>query len=73
MVDQTGIVGTVDFTLEWTPESKGAQPPGQDVQPDQTELSFEAALHEQLGIKLESRKALLEAPVLDHVEHPSEN
>ena len=73
MIDQTGLTGTFDFTLEYTPELRGPLPPGADFQPDSSGPSFEEALQEQLGIKLKSEKGPVKVLVLDHVEHPSEN
>lgn len=74
LIDRTGLTGTFDFTLEWTPDRQGAQPPGADAAPDpSTALSFEEALREQLGIRLESRKGPVEMLIVDHIEHPSEN
>lgn len=64
MVDQTGVSGTVDFLLEWTPD-----PPD----PDSSGPTLQEALRDQLGIKLESSRAKVDVWVLDHVEHPSEN
>jgi uncharacterized protein (TIGR03435 family) len=54
MVDRTGLSGTVDFTLEWTPEAHGPVQPGGEVQPESTGPTFEDALREQLGINLKS-------------------
>jgi uncharacterized protein (TIGR03435 family) len=73
MVDQTGIDGTVDFLLEFTPELVGPQPPGATFQPDPSGPTLDQALRDQLGIKLESTKMKMDALVLDHVERPSEN
>jgi uncharacterized protein (TIGR03435 family) len=72
MVDQTGLTGSFDFTLEWTPEARGPQPPGGDA-PDPSGPAFQDALRDQLGIKLESRKAPVDVLVVDHIEHPSGN
>lgn len=74
MFDKTGISGTVDFVLEWTPERRNSPQPGADSQPDLLSgPTFQEALREQLGLKLESEKGPLDIIVVDHVEHPSEN
>jgi uncharacterized protein (TIGR03435 family) len=73
MTDQTGLSGTFDFTLEFTPELTGPLPPGATFQPDASGPTMEEALREQLGLKLESSKTTMEVQVLDHVERPSEN
>ena len=74
MFDKTGIRGTVDFVLEWTPESRNIPRPGTESQPDlRSGPTFQEALREQLGLKLESEKGPLDILVVDHVEHPSEN
>jgi uncharacterized protein (TIGR03435 family) len=76
LVDKTGITGTVDFVLEWAPERRISARPGAGAnsQPDlPTGPSFQEALKEQLGVKLESEKAPVDVLVIDHVERPSEN
>jgi uncharacterized protein (TIGR03435 family) len=73
MLDQTGLTGTFDFSLEWSREVRGPAPPGVDFQPDTSGPGFADALREQLGIKLESQKGSVEVLVVDHIEHPSEN
>jgi len=72
MIDQTGLRGTFDFDLEFTPERPGA-PPAADSATDDSVLPFQEALRDQLGIKLESRKGPLDVIVVDHIEHPTEN
>jgi len=75
LVDRTGIQGTVDFVLEWAPE-RPIPAPGAGAN-SQSDLpagpSFQEALKEQLGIRLESERTPMDVLVIDHVEHPSEN
>jgi uncharacterized protein (TIGR03435 family) len=73
VVDQTGIKGVFDFTLEWAPDASPQL--GAEVQTDiQNRASIFTALQEQLGLKLEFSTALLDVLVIDHVERsPSEN
>jgi uncharacterized protein (TIGR03435 family) len=73
MIDSTGLTGTFDFLLEFTPEPKGPASPGTNTAADPDGPSFEQALHDQLGLKLESRKSSMGVMILDHIEHPSEN
>lgn len=73
MIDTTGLTGTFDFLLEFTPESRVATPPGTNAAADPDGPSFEQALRDQLGLKLESRKSSMDVMIVDHIEHPSEN
>jgi uncharacterized protein (TIGR03435 family) len=73
MIDKTGLTGTVDFSLEWTPENRSPLPPGAETPVDPNALSFQEALKEQLGIRLQADKTSSSVTVLDHVEHPSAN
>jgi uncharacterized protein (TIGR03435 family) len=70
MIDATGLTGTFDFTLEFAQERRanGAVPDA-----DPTGPTFAEALRDQLGIKLQPQKGLVNVPVLDHVERPSAN
>jgi len=63
--DETGLQGTFDFTLEWTPDSSAAE--------TAEGVSIFTAIQEQLGLKLESKKAPADVIVIDKVEKPSEN
>ncbi len=77
VLDMTGLAGFYNLTLDWVPEprqssvSKGGVPLVPDT-PSGPALS--TALQEQLGLKLEARKAPIEILVVDHAEKvPSEN
>jgi uncharacterized protein (TIGR03435 family) len=73
-VDQTGLPGFFDFTLEFVPDNlvdrKG---PNGEPSPSFDGPSIYTALREQLGLKLESTKAPVEVMVIDHVERASAN
>jgi uncharacterized protein (TIGR03435 family) len=69
VVDQTGLTGTYDLKLVYTPERTMRQ--AAEGHPE--DLSIFTAVQEQLGLKLEPRRADVEILVVDHVEKPSEN
>jgi uncharacterized protein (TIGR03435 family) len=73
VVDRTGIADRIDYRLEWTPESNGPGTPGVEVEPDPNPVTFMDAVHEQLGLKLQSTKGPLRILVIDHIERPTEN
>jgi len=50
-----------------------AAPQVNDPEPATPSLPFLDALKEQLGLKVEPQKGLVEVLVADHVEQPSEN
>ena len=60
--DATGITGDYDFTLTWDPDGASATVP-----------SLFAALPEQMGLRLESGKAIMDVLVVDSAEKASEN
>ncbi len=77
VIDQTGLKGTYDFKLEWTPDDKQSNRPEQAdeaVTKASDAPSIFTAVEEQLGLKLEPRKAPAEILVIDHIEKaPTEN
>ena len=84
VLDNTGLTGSYDFTLQWTiadesqgPMFKGAgddqQGTGSTSPLDSSGPSLFTAIQEQLGLKLESQKGPGGVLVIDHVEKPSEN
>ena len=72
IVDQTGIKGTVDYTLEWGKaiRSDGMAP---NIEPDPDAPTFQESLKEQMGIKIVPQKGPQELFFVDHLERPSEN
>src|SRR5208282_776712 len=79
VLDQTGLKGKYDYTLQWTRDEYenaivGAAA-GTDAapSPDSSPPSIFTAIQEQLGLKLESTKGPVEIIVINHVERPSEN
>jgi uncharacterized protein (TIGR03435 family) len=60
--DGTGIAGDYDFTLTWDPDGSSDSVP-----------SLFAALQEQMGLRLESSKAIMDVLVVDSAEKASEN
>jgi uncharacterized protein (TIGR03435 family) len=73
LVNQTGLAGSFDFTLDFVPDRHVQSLADSEVASDSIGPTFAQALSDQLGIKLESRKAPLKVPVLDHVERPTAN
>jgi uncharacterized protein (TIGR03435 family) len=66
--DATGLKGKYDFILKWL-NQRGRRPSDDDTGPN----IFEA-LQAQLGLKLESKKTLVDVLVIDHIEKmPTEN
>jgi uncharacterized protein (TIGR03435 family) len=63
VIDQTNLTGAYDFHLEWA----------QDPNPESALPSLVTALHDQLGLTLQSQKAAVEVLVIDNLERPTEN
>ena len=73
VVDMTGLAGVFDLKLNFTPESALA---GREDNKADTEAypPLLTAIQEQLGLKLEPKKAPIEILVIDHLEKvPTEN
>ena len=79
VIDQTGLTERYDFTLNWRPDEfqfprataaqrAAAVSTGADALPD-----LFTAVQEQLGLKLDATKALVDVLVIDKVSKPSEN
>ncbi len=64
-IDRTGLTGTYDVSLEWTPENRRAD--------DNAGPSILTALQEHLGLKLESAQGPVDMLIVEHAEKPSEN
>jgi uncharacterized protein (TIGR03435 family) len=73
VLDKTGLKGTFDFFVDFTPQLVQPLPPGSDIQLDPTGPTLMAAMKDQLGLRLESTKAPFNVLVIDHIEEPSPN
>ena len=85
VADETGLIGKYDITLYWTPDAiePGGRPrPAVDAGPESSaseeaaapDLSLFAAVEQQLGLKLESKKIERDTLVIDRAEKiPVEN
>lgn len=75
VVDRTGLSGNYDVELEFRPEISTGGPVDQPITapPDLDKPSIFAALEEQLGLRLESAKAIVDVLVIDRAERPTEN
>ena len=67
VVDQTGLAGLYDFTLNWIHD-----PSGDDAIADNI-ANFRDALKSQLGLELKNSHAPMTILIVDHIERPSEN
>jgi uncharacterized protein (TIGR03435 family) len=69
VVDRTGLTGKYEFTLEFN-----LKPSGPDASDDDPFPSVFDAVQQQLGLKLEDKKAPFDVLVIDHAEKvPTEN
>src|SRR5262249_16774063 len=78
IVDRTGLFGSYDFSLEWTPDTRPVVspehfppvlpfPPGPSVGGGR----LFTALQEQLGLKLEPGGGPVDVLLIEHVERPT--
>ena len=77
IIDKTGLKGSFEFNLEWTPElgQGGAGPLGAlpETKFETDGPSMFTAVQELLGLRLESTKGQVEVLVVDSVSRPTEN
>jgi bla regulator protein BlaR1 len=75
VIDKTGLTGPFDLNLTWTPDQMAQRPPGApDLPPiDPNGPSIFTAVQEQLGLKLDSQRGLVEVLVIDKAELPTPN
>jgi len=76
VVDRTGLTGTFDIDLRWTPDSAFTDR-NQSAAPlpslDGNEPPLFTAIQEQLGLKLERTKGPVDVLVIDRVARPTPN
>jgi uncharacterized protein (TIGR03435 family) len=73
VLDKTGLTAKYDFDLEFTPDETvfgGVLGKGAD---DSAKPGLFTAIQQQLGLRLEATRGLVDVLVINHVERPSEN
>lgn len=68
VVDQTGLTGLWDFTLEGAQPGASPSPQQQTTGPTALEL-----VRDQLGVKLKATRAVVSVMVVDHIDRPTAN
>jgi uncharacterized protein (TIGR03435 family) len=72
VVDETGLQGNYDLTLEYMPEKNWSAPP--PAHPDPSVPNVFTAVVDQLGLKIESKKVAVAVLVVDSADKvPAEN
>jgi uncharacterized protein (TIGR03435 family) len=71
VVNRTGILGRYNLTLRWTPQND--EPKTDNGAEADAASSIFTAIQEQLGLKLESARGLVQVLAIDHLEMPTEN
>ncbi len=75
VINQTGLDGCFDFEFRFTQDLPVGMQDGQIVNGvplDTSGPNVYQALQNQLGLKMEARRAPVETMVIDHVERPTE-
>lgn len=72
IVNQTGLAGKYDFSLDFTPYLVGT---GKNMEVDKPDTMFivKSAMEDQLGLKMDTRKTTVQVMVIDHIDKPSAN
>jgi uncharacterized protein (TIGR03435 family) len=68
VVDETGLKGGWDFTLNWTPPHLTHAGEAASENDPNGGLTIPEALEKELGLKLETKKRPMDVLVIDHVE-----
>jgi uncharacterized protein (TIGR03435 family) len=72
VVNRTGLEGNYDWDLSWTPTPGEPGPRSEPAAADDG-ISIFTAIQEQLGLKLESDRGVIDALVIDRIEPPTSN
>jgi uncharacterized protein (TIGR03435 family) len=75
VVDRTGLTERYDFELKWTPDPppQGREAAGQPPAVDPSAVSIFTALQEQLGLRLNATREMVDVLVIDTIAHPTPN
>jgi uncharacterized protein (TIGR03435 family) len=74
VVDKTGLTGAFDVDLTWEPEEiPGPDGTARPVAPSTDAGHLFTAIHEQLGVKLNAQRGLVDVIVIDSAPRPIED
>ena len=75
VVDETGLTAMYEVKLEWTPDQTSpATSADEQKEAPEPGPSLFAALNDQLGLRLQTRKVPVDVVIVDHMERaPTEN
>ena len=76
VVDSTGLAGKFDISVTFTPDDRqfhGHPPPARRADNGDTAPGLFEAIKQQLGLRLEQRKVMVDVMVLDRIKAPSPN
>ncbi len=74
VIDQTGLAGKYDYTLEFAPENLRPTDAGASAAASDPAPTLLVAIQDQLGLKLEAKKLPVDIVIVDHIEKtPTEN
>jgi uncharacterized protein (TIGR03435 family) len=73
VLDKTGLSGMFDFAIEFTPQLVPSSPPDANSHRDITGPTFEEALRDQLGLRLEQQMGPIDFLIVSAVEEPLPN
>jgi uncharacterized protein (TIGR03435 family) len=73
VVDRTGVNGTFDIHVEWTPDQAPAGVDSASTANATAAPPLFTVLEDQLGLKLESSRGPVDVIVIDHVERPTDD
>jgi uncharacterized protein (TIGR03435 family) len=73
VLDRTGLEGSFDYKLEWSPDETQLRSQEAPPETDGNVPSLAAALQQQVGLRLVSRKGPVDLIMVEKAERPREN
>jgi len=73
VINKTGIAGRFDVHVDSSPEGTELEAVLASAPDPAGPPTISTAIHEPLGLRLDSGKGLIDALVIDHIEMPAEN
>jgi uncharacterized protein (TIGR03435 family) len=73
VLDRTGLEGSFDYKLEWSPDETQVRSQEAPPEADSPAPSLAAAIRQQTGLKLVSRRSPVEQIVVEKAERPTAN